>query len=492
MHDTSVIADAVNKIEAPVHVPSTPSPTHEQTDSRSKKHRRMRGHKCRSPSPKPVASASSHPTSLAGDMWDESIFAEGELARKYKAEFRDYLDQFCGGTTDQMWQENSYRLFIDYDNLKRENKSLAYFIANNLKRFKPSLDRVAKKFIIDKFSLKPSDGRFAGYKTMEKHVEHLMILSFSWMPDSISSLSDFLAENQTTLCWLFDGHQKCKHHVAELQPAVRRVTQKLLTYVTSAHIAGESWDGQWELSDWEVINGSEVWLRKDPVPYTDRMTCRRDLAGISAKVIPRLTHMGNGKGMYPAFCAHLGRELRTRGTDSMSDTDFFGWFYTYLRFHPAVMSSKSRSGLLKGFYHTAVRLNYNTFEAYQEIFEDYSLKWQKFLLKPRWTIHDVLWKVYWNGPAPATIPSPWDLRYGDTMGGLLILMRQLLEHTNRHTFQGSEQMMKSSTETEIFAADMFKTFLPEFIKLIFQNGKMEGEFLEDWNFYTETCNSNAR
>jgi hypothetical protein len=257
---------------------------------------------------------------------------------------------------------------------------------------------------------------------------------------------------------------------------------------------GFAWDGKWELSDWDVIDGDCVELVPAPVRLEGRSMSDSDLEAIAKKIIRKLTSNGEADGIFPAYLEHLYAQLQKTEMASIEAADFNKWFYEFLQFHPSLMSSRARKALIKGLYEIAVNLDYMSEEDYADIFGNNTFVggWYAFIYNGSKNVHPILWSCFWGKKFPdekiekTKWAKEWKHPYQETTGGLLKLVRHILVHTDRATRRFWEQYMKHACEPELFVAANYKLFFPEFIKLIFRKKKMVGEFATEWGFYKST------
>lgn len=402
-----------------------------------------------------------------------------------------YMETHCIGLADALWAANKWHLEIGFKGFRMTERALSYQICNKYQSGKELYSSAMRTFLFDHFKTKPLDGKFPSLDALRIHVETHSILSFPAMPNSIKTFSEIA---KSRIVKIFAG-EKNKLEAVQADPFARRMLCKIMQCVLDGHRRSVCWEGNWSVGDWDIVNGEHVWLLATPTKCTGREQSDKDLNKIATSVLPTFALYG----FLPSFMKHLKEELTSlplRQGDAasgikcliLSDKDFYSWFYSYLKFHPATMTSLARSTLLQGWYFTMDKLDYRKKSYYHKIFNyPWSVDWVHCFHPPR-SVNEVQYGVFWYGKTPSCTEVPHESTYG----GLLGYHRHLVQHTPDHgrtkRLKGVYvQSMTNSDEAELIAALHNEELLPEFIKNILNNQMMPcPELLKHWEVYVDT------
>jgi hypothetical protein len=234
---------------------------------------------------------------------------------------------------------------------------------------------------------------------------------------------------------IFAG-EKNKRHAIEAEPFARVILHKMMDHMLEKHRQGICWDGKWSLEDWEIINGTHVVLSAQQLPRRGRQQSDPDLHQMATLVLPEFRLLGQ----LPSFMQHLQDKLTnlplypkenpSPGKLHLPEHEFFGWYYIYLRYHPALMSPLARSNLLQGFYFIMDKLDYRKNNFYDLVFNvAWFDEWREDFYPPM-SVDEVQYEVFWYKKTPTTDPA--QMPHANTYGGMLAYHRHLVQHSPDH------------------------------------------------------------
>lgn len=181
--------------------------------------------------------------------------------------------------------------------------------------------------------------------------------------------------------------------------------------------------------------------------------------------------------------------VRQNGEDLL-DNAYYGWYYDFLMYHPALLPPKARKNFIYGIYDAIFKLQFKKKFPFTKVFDE-GLGWTGFFQDAR---HPILEAIYDFDPRPqdATQPSNEEAAaatayYQDYVQDMLKLLRHVTEHAYDHAMlQNYVQSMRTGNESELFAAENFPEFFPELLRLILSRGCLQGEILFHWRIYRAT------
>lgn len=408
--------------------------------------------------------------------------------------FLTYMDTHCREAADALWSSNKWHLKICFNDFREKDRPLSHLICNHYDGGQELYTSAARTFLLNHFQTKPLDGRFESVDALKLHVETHANLSFSSMPKSIMTFKAIIKKSRVVQ--IFAGERN-KRQAIEAEPFARVILYKMMDHMVDNHRKGFCWDGKWSLDDWEIINKTYVVLSAPYMVRRGREQSDNDLVQIATIVLPTFKLCG----CLPSFMQHLQDELKNLPLKPedvvipdrliLQEHDFFGWFYTYLKLHPATMLALARSNLLQGFYFTMDKLDYRKISFYDAVFNvAWSKDWRKDFYPPM-RIDEVPYGIFWYKRIPCCDPNL--MPHDNTFGGMLGYHRHLVQHSPDHgrtkKLKGVlVQSMTNSDESELIAVLHNEKLLPEFIKKLFHKNMMgRSEFIKHWKAYVATC-----
>lgn len=244
-----------------------------------------------------------------------------------------------------------------------------------------------------------------------------------------------------------------------------------LEYLLNKHKEGKSWDGAWNLKNWDIVDGQPRLFALAEPGDANQASCKRDLARYATEILSLFAH---NDGRYPANLESLFDELQN--PLELPDHLFFGWYYEFLAFYPSFFTGSARMNFARGYYHLVEYLGYEEKVEYSEVF-GYPLLWTE-QFRTGGFVHHVLWLAFWDGKEPT---FGCKIPYEDTLGQNFKLMRQVQEHGYRYVkLKQGVQTIERTDENDLYWQDQYPRTFPDVIKTLFTENKMVGEFLELW------------
>ncbi|RLM73656.1 hypothetical protein C2845_PM15G16500 [Panicum miliaceum] len=114
-----------------------------------------------------------------------------------------------------------------------------------------------------------------------------------------------------------------------------------------SHILCYSWNGDFTMEDWDIINGCEVVLMKRPGTFTPGRGAT-DLGKLDSELSPWYVKKNkDGKEVEPLYFSELDHALNVLSTTIETEDDL-RWYREYIRSFPAYMPPVARINLIHG------------------------------------------------------------------------------------------------------------------------------------------------
>ncbi|KAL6841105.1 hypothetical protein ACP4OV_029074 [Aristida adscensionis] len=392
-------------------------------------------------------------------------------------------DPFYIAEVKSMKSKRIFLLEVRFSHLKEFDRIFANYICNNRDRLWKWLLSAVRKFLLKHYS--DEDGKSGDDMmiTMKDEILSSSKLAFLDMPQSIERLVDFLKDNADALSEFLDICFEPGKSVLVSTSLGSHIFRSCVRYLINCHIQGHSWNGQFKLEDWDLINGYELALATRPEASFTLACGAADLRQIDAQLIRLyLKNDKNGEEKTPLYFNDLDRTLSK--ASAAIKTEDLGWFREYILAHPAYMPPIARINLIRGLFREVRTHNLDKGTPFEDILNDSSEScYGDWTVLVSTTTSAVLLNVYWhNVPEEERHKSPPP--FENNLGGLLVFKRHACEHTEgKSRDKHGNQKMKRSIEAEVFTATKVDKFLPCLITKLLKKCHMKGPFEEVWQAY---------
>jgi len=256
---------------------------------------------------------------IAGQFYKflEEFIETGELKRFYEEQIKS------------MKERNAFVMDIFYRHLEKTNLRLAMTLCNNYRRLESRLKDVVGKFI-----------KVIVPCVQDSLCQPLMLM-FHEMPRRHQRLIDILNDS------IFIEPEEvygCKDQVFKLTKVGSRLWRAGFSYILSAHLAGKSWFGKFNLNDIEVKNGDGFVIRIKPLEHTPEGALL-DLQHFFREMIPHFSK----KGVMPPYFEQLKKFLLVTISNSknvLEKPSTMKRFRKYLLNHLALAAPLRRAHLI--------------------------------------------------------------------------------------------------------------------------------------------------
>uniref|UniRef100_A0A0E0QV80 Uncharacterized protein n=1 Tax=Oryza rufipogon TaxID=4529 RepID=A0A0E0QV80_ORYRU len=317
------------------------------------------------------------------------------------------------------------------------------------------------------------------------HFDHLRemdkILAFHMCNNQnrITTLKEFLVKNQDALVEkvrLFS-----KDNVLVPAKLGSSLFQCCILHLIANHKMGVSWNGEFELTDWE-ISDDMVSLKKvhhGPLPDDSKVA---DLEKLVDLLAPFFLKKGS-----PLFFKQLKDDVTLTSRTLVSASDW-EWFWDYLGSHVFYMPPVARLHLIKDLFVAIKTFKLTWVKPFSTVLLDFT----EF---GDWTIgpmsktdgqESIYYKVFWHKVKPEDI-DPKNPKYWPNYGDLLSFIRNLIEHLDEHKH---EENITDIVDAELFASNSYQDFLPQFLQRVSSACLMQGKFKSSWDAFKGSGNVN--
>ncbi|XP_025875968.1 uncharacterized protein [Oryza sativa Japonica Group] len=375
----------------------------------------------------------------------------------------------------QRKNSDCHELLVHFDHLREMDKILAFHMCNNQNRLAPILSCVASQFLLN-ISLQDDVSEETREEKVIKHkptIESKVILRFIGMPNyRITTLKEFLVKNQDALVEkvrLFS-----KDNVLVPAKLGSSLFQCCILHLIANHKMGVSWNGEFELTDWE-ISDDMVSLKKvhhGPLPDDSKVA---DLEKLVDLLAPFFLKKGS-----PLFFKQLKDDVTLTSRTLVSASDW-EWFWDYLGSHVFYMPPVARLHLIKDLFVAIKTFKLTWVKPFSTVLLDFT----EF---GDWTIgpmsktdgqESIYYKVFWHKVKPEDI-DPKNPKYWPNYGDLLSFIRNLIEHLDEHKH---EENITDIVDAELFASNSYQDFLPQFLQRVSSACLMQGKFKSSWDAF---------
>ncbi|KAF2917584.1 hypothetical protein DAI22_09g203600 [Oryza sativa Japonica Group] len=382
----------------------------------------------------------------------------------------------------QRKNSDCHELLVHFDHLREMDKILAFHMCNNQNRLAPILSCVASQFLLN-ISLQDDVSEETREEKVIKHkptIESKVILRFIGMPNyRITTLKEFLVKNQDALVEkvrLFS-----KDNVLVPAKLGSSLFQCCILHLIANHKMGVSWNGEFELTDWE-ISDDMVSLKKvhhGPLPDDSKVA---DLEKLVDLLAPFFLKKGS-----PLFFKQLKDDVTLTSRTLVSASDW-EWFWDYLGSHVFYMPPVARLHLIKDLFVAIKTFKLTWVKPFSTVLLDFT----EF---GDWTIgpmsktdgqESIYYKVFWHKVKPEDI-DPKNPKYWPNYGDLLSFIRNLIEHLDEHKH---EENITDIVDAELFASNSYQDFLPQFLQRVSSACLMQGKFKSSWDAFKGSGNVN--
>lgn len=203
--------------------------------------------------------------------------------------------------------------------------------------------------------------------------------------------------------------------------------QACVQHLIEKHIQGHSWNGDFTAEDWDVINGCEVELMKQPVSFSPEFGAA-DLGKIDSELLHRYRKTDkDGNQHMPLYFDELHDDLTVTSQSVKSEQDLL-WYREYIISHPALKPPMARIHLIRGLFREIRTYNLSADPIFQDFLtkasESCYVDWRTLITNGK---SYVLLEVYWH-KIPKADRVKVKPKYDGSLESLLGFMRHSCEH----------------------------------------------------------------
>jgi hypothetical protein len=269
---------------------------------------------------------------------------------------------------------------------------------------------------------------------------------------SIKQVPEFIRENGGTLAMsvtVADTESECIATDIGMM-----IVQRSAAEVFRAHGKDFTWNGNFEITDFVVVNDDEIRMTKIPVPGEPAQKAN-DWHRIGSLLMPLFIH----RGRMALYFHVLTEDLKTASESDVSED----WFREYVLGHAALRPSSVRYDLIDGLHQAAREFDFegSTIKTFVEAIPSPYVDWRRHIPTDA---SDIFRKIYmFRFEATEGNPAPFER----TNGGLLSFKRHFCRHASKHI-----KKLQDLTEVEIIGARKFENALPHILKMLLRDCEM--------------------
>lgn len=251
---------------------------------------------------------------------------------------------------------------------------------------------------------------------------------------SIESLLKFVERNKDALSEYLKICFESGKSVLLSSDLGNHVLYSCVRYLLENHILGKSWNGNFELGDWDVINGSQIVLSKPPTEKFEIGFGAKDLAKLDALLLPKYQKDDkDGTKVTPLFFGQLDVDLTTTAAE-LKEEDL-PWYREYMLSNPAYQPPMARIDLIRGLYREIKTHNLSNDPTLHQILTDPAEcrydDWRVYILASK---SSALIDLFWHGVSEDDRKKPDATpKYNKSLGSFLDLERNSCEHLEERT-----------------------------------------------------------